>query len=177
VEADISDPNLGTIDNTAYDPNDPPGDGTARILASPNRWTGFDRWGPGYQQENGVSLSGVCYSGAFEDGHLASFEFTCQGTGDVELTLLNRDTLNTSGEKQSPTLHGMLIHQYDPMAAQSMMSSEMITTSTTEIQEPTLTPEEMVQALEEIWETDDQIQETVSEKDWKKFIKSIEQSY
>lgn len=130
VEVVISDPNLGSIDNTAYDPNDPPGDGTARILASPGRWSIFDRWGPGLQQEDGIYLSGLCVGGAFEDGHLASFEFTCQDQGDVKLDLINWDTTSTSGQKLCPTLESILIHQNEP-AVQSMMSLDRMSSSTT----------------------------------------------
>lgn len=177
TEVNISDPNLGTIDNTAYDPNDPPGEGTARILADPNRWTTFDRWGPGSQQEEGIYFMGTSASGAFQDGHLASFEFTCQGEGDVELSLTNWDTTSTSGEKLYPTLEGILIHQNDPNA-QMMMGSEMSigTLTATDQTTPSLTPEEMVKFLEDIWLADDGIQDVIDEKDWLKFIKSVSQS-
>lgn len=183
VEVDISDPNLGTIDNTAYDPNDPPGPGTARILADPNRWAAFDRWGPGYQQEEGIYLSGVSFGGAFEDGHLASFEFTCQGHGDIELSLINWSTTSVSGDKLYPTKKTILIHQ-NSMESQSMMSSEETASSTTMtsdseavLQEPSLSPDETVSLLEEIWLNDDGIQEVISEEDWQEFMESVEISY
>ena len=180
VEANISDPNLGAIDNTAYDLINPPGDGTARILASPNRWTAFDRWGPGYQQQEGIVLSGICSDGAFEDGYLASFEFTCLGTGDVELSLMNWDTTSSSGEKLYPSLQGILIHQNDPYATQSMtLSAETTMTSmesTTDSQESSLSTEEMAQWLEDIWATEDEIQKTISEDRWVEFIESVRES-
>lgn len=171
VEADISDPNLGSIDNSAYDANSP----TAQILAGPNRWTAFDRWGPGYEQQEGIYLMGLSSGGAFQDGHLASFEFTCLGAGDVELHLLNQETTSTSGEPLYPTMEGMLIHQNDPNA-QQMMSSGMSSSAMMVSQEPSLSPEEMVEFLEDIWLTDDGIQEVIDEEDWLEFIKSVSQS-
>jgi hypothetical protein len=176
VEVDLSDPNLGSIDNTAYDPNNPPGEGTARILAGPNRWSIFDYWGPGLQQQEGIYLTGVNGFGAFEDGHLASFEFTCQGSGDVELYLLNHDTTSTSAENLYPTVNGMLIHQNDPNE-QMMMGTGMSTGSMMLSQEPSLSPEEMVQFLEEIWLADDGIQDVITEEDWLEFIENVKQSY
>lgn len=176
IDVNISDPNLGLIDNTAYDPNDPPGDGTARILADPNRWTIFDRWGPGYQQPEGIFMMGISSGGAFEDGHLASFEFTCQGEGDVELNLKNWDTSSTSGDTLYPTLEGVLIHQNDPNT-QSMMSSEMSTSALSEPYQSSRTPEEMADFLDEIWAADDGIQDVIDEKDWQTFIESVKNSY
>lgn len=169
VEVDVSNPNLGAIDNTAYD------SGTARILASPNRWIGFDRWGPGYQQKEGISLSGISGGIAFENGHLASFEFTCQGTGDIELTLMNWNTTSTSGKILHPTLEGIWIHQNDPKS-QLVMSSGM-SISSMEIPEKTLSPILMAKFLEEIWSQDDGVQKLIDEDDWSKFIESVKTAY
>lgn len=180
IEVDISAPNLGSIDNTAYDPNNPPGEGTARILAGPNRWTAFDRWGPGYQQLEGVYLSGVCASGAFEDGHLASFVYTCDGAGDVVLNLINWDSTGTSGDKLHPTLGSMVIHQSSELVggeSMEMSSMSMDTMSTTESATPSLSPEEMVQFLEEIWDMNPEFQNRIDDKEWRDFVKSVEQSY
>ena len=176
VEVVISDPSLGSIDNTAYDPNDPPGDGTARILASPDRWSMFDRWGPGLQQEEGIYLSGLCVGGAFEDGYLASFEFTCEGEGDVELSLINWSTDGTSGDELYPTLESILIHQNDPNS-QSMRSSGAMSSSMLISLEPTRTPEEMVEFLEDLWLTTDEIQEVIDEKVWLEFIEAVKLGY
>ena len=107
IEVNISDPNLGSIDNTAYEPNNP---GTARILASP-RTSGFDYWGPGIKQEEGIELFGANLGDPISDGHLASFEFTCEGEGDVTLELI--DWL-LGGKLVYPTLKSMIIHQVDP---------------------------------------------------------------
>lgn len=183
VEVDLSDPNLGFIDNTAYDLINPPGEGTARILAGPNRWEMFDNWGPGYLQPEGISLTGVSASGPFEDGHLASFVYTCQGTGDVVLDLAYQDSTSTSGDRLYPTVENLVIHQYDPFESESMVMSSMSldsTTTTTTALEPTdpeLSPEEMVQFLEDIWNTDSEMQNTIDEKEWKEFIRSVERSY
>lgn len=174
IEVNISDPNLGSIDNTPYDPNDPPGTGTARILADPNRWTLFDRWGPGYQQNEGIYMSGVGYDAAFDEGHLASFVYTCQGTGDVILNLISRDSTGSTGEILYPTLNNITIHQGegDSMAMSSMTMSSMDAEKTT----TPLSPEDMVQFLEEIWIADPDIQDTIDKKVWKEFIKSVEES-
>lgn len=172
IEADLSDPNLGMIDNTARDPNNPPGDGTARILAGPNRWTLFDFWGPGHQQREGIYLMGTSSGVAFEEGHLASFEFTCRGAGDVELSLVNCGTTSISGDRLYPTLKGILIHQNEP----SVPVLKSLATSTLSIAEqtvPSISPDEMVQFLEEIWLADDTIQDVIKEDDWNKFIDAI----
>jgi hypothetical protein len=107
IEVNISDPNLGSIDNTAYDPNNPPGLGTARILAEP-RSEGFDYWGPGLQQEEGIELFAVSLSGAMSDGNLASFVFTCRSEGDVILELVNLSPSSTTA------LESITIHQLNP---------------------------------------------------------------
>lgn len=178
IEVDISDPNLGTIDNTAYDPNNPPGPGTARILAEPNRWTLFDRWKPGYLQQEGIYFTGLSKKEALLDGHLVSFEFTCQGAGDVILSLFNRDTTSIAGENLYPTLKGMLIHQNAP-SDPIMMSSKMslATSTSTERAVPSMSPEEFVQILEVIWLTNDKFQEAIPEEDWLEFIGGLKQSY
>ena len=177
IEVNISDPNLGSIDNTAYDPNNPPGLGTARILASPDRRAGFDQWGPGSQQTEGISLSGVnsLADGYFDDGHLASFVYTCTASGDVTLNLINWNSSSNSGEDLYPTVESILIHQNDPYAAQQSMS--MPISSTTESQPDPLTSEETLNLLNDIWETDDTIQDIIKKKDWNDFIKSVERSY
>jgi hypothetical protein len=179
IEVDISDPNLGFIDNIAYDPNNPPGEGTARILAGPYRWEAFDRWGSGYLQQEGIYLTGVSASGAFDDGYLASFVYTCQATGDVVLNLSNLDSTSTSGSMLYPTVQNLVIHQYDPFEDESMMMSSMSmdTMSTVEQAVPEVSPEEMLLFLEDLWNTDSEIQNTIDEKEWKEFIKSVEKSY
>lgn len=175
IEVDISDPNLGSIDNTAYDPHNPPGTGTARILAGPNRWIIFDGWGPGYEQEQGITLSGVSAGDAFEEGHLASFEFTCQGSGDVILTLLNSSTISTTGQPCYPTVEGIRIHQTDPNIQMRDSSSMTISSMTVNEQSiPALSPEQMIEFLETIWLQDKGIQEMISGKDWQAFLNSIQ---
>lgn len=198
VEADLSDPNLGSIDNRAYDPNNPPGPGTAQILADPNRWDIFDNWGPGVQQQEGIYFGAVSASGAFDDGHLASFVFTCQGSGDVVINLINYDSTSTSGESLYPTLEGIMIHQVEPMPESMAMSSSpesamgfsgeslaaqesvvMLSPEVATAQEPaeSVSKEEMVQFLNDIWQEDSSLQETMSPKEWDAFIKSVEESY
>ncbi len=198
IEADLSDPNLGAIDNRAYDPNNPPGPGAARILADPNRWEIFDSWGPGTQQPEGIYLGAVSASGAFDDGHLASFVFTCHGAGDVVVNLINYDSTSTCGENLYPTLEGILIHQIDPTPESMAMPSspespmlfadesfaveesvEMSGSRMTAVQEPVeaVSEEQMIQFLADIWQEDSELQQTISEEEWKEFINSVEESY
>ena len=126
-EVDISNPKLGSIDNTAYGPclyssdniaygpDKTQGKGTARILISP-RWFFFDNWGPGIKQAEGIRLFGVSADGAtISDGHLASFEFTCDGEGDVTLNLVD---WMSEGQPVYPVLKSMIIHQVDPNSPQ-----------------------------------------------------------
>ena len=103
MEANISDPNLGWIDNTEYDPNNP---GTAEILAWP-RDTFFDYYGPGYTQPEGIQFCAASFAGPMEDGNLASFIYTATEPGYVILTLVNYDTVPA-------TLEEMIIRQVDP---------------------------------------------------------------
>jgi hypothetical protein len=169
-EVDISDTNLGSIDNTEY-PN-----GTAQILASP-RDSFFDYWGPGLEQEEGIEVFAISIlSPPISDGDLASFVFTCEGEGDVTLELLNWDSSIT------PTLESIIIHQVEPNSQQMMGMGggmeEMLDTE--EIQQPQPTQQEideMVSWLEELWLQEEQIRETYSEADWNEFIEAVKNSY
>lgn len=171
IEVDISDPNLGSIDNTEYP------DGTAQILAEPNRDTSWDYWAPGLEQEEGVRLSGITYGDAIADGHLASFVFTCEGYGDVTLELKNWASFNTDNEAVFPKLETIVIHQIDSemMMGGEMMSASQESTST----EPTdeIDVDELVNWLEVLWSTDKEIRETFTKKEWNDFIDSVENSY
>lgn len=108
IEVDISDTNLGSIDNTEYP------DGTAQILAEPNRDSFWDYWGPGVEQEEGIRLFGLTTGCPIVDGHLASFVFTCTGEGDVTLNVINWYSYNTDDEPVFPKLEPIVIHQVDP---------------------------------------------------------------
>ncbi len=110
IEVDISDTNLGSIDNTPIDSNDPLP--TAQILAGPNLESAY--WGPGLRQEEGIELFGTTWDSQISDGNLASFVFTCKGEGDVTLELINWESYNTDNENVCPKLEGILIHQNDP---------------------------------------------------------------
>jgi hypothetical protein len=103
LEADISDPNLGWIDNTEYDPNNP---GTAEILAQP-RATFFDYYGPGYTQPEGIQFFAANLGNAIQDGNLASFVYTATQPGCVVLTLVDYDAVPA-------TLEEIVIRQTDP---------------------------------------------------------------
>lgn len=163
LEVNISDPNLGSIDNT------PSPSGTASILASP-RTSSWDDWGPGTEQEEGIWLFGASFGSAMSDGHLASFVFTCDGQGDVTLKLLNL-TSTYAG------LEDMTIHQTDPYFQQMMPDGMSMMLEDTQTQAPQeLSLDEMVARLEEIWLADDGIQELVSKDRWQEFINSVKES-
>ena len=103
LEADISNPNLGWIDNTEYDPNNP---GTAEILAQP-RASFFDYYGPGYTQPEGIQFYAVSFGNAIQDGSLASFVYTATQPGYVVLTLVDYNAIPA-------TLEEIVIRQTDP---------------------------------------------------------------
>jgi len=182
VEVNISDPNLGWIDNTPYDPNDPPGPGTARILAEPNRLTEFDYWGPGSMQEEGIVLSGSTWNEGIYDGALASFIYTCEGVGDVILELHDWGSYNTENEKVYPQTEYLIIHQVDPNSQQTMMSggaSESLAVQSdqnTQVAEFDL--EETLLWLDEIWNDENlKLQEQIPEKEWQDFIDRVADPY
>jgi hypothetical protein len=164
VEADISDTNLGSIDNTEYP------DGTAQILAEPNKDPSWDYWKPGLEQEEGIQLSGFTTGCAIADGHLASFVFTCEGSGDVTLTLINWASWNTDSEEVFPKLEGILIHQVDPYSQQMMESGGAAAQSAPPPEDDV---NELIDWLEDLWSQEKEIRETYSKKEWDEFIDSL----
>ncbi len=172
IEVDISDPNLGSIDNTEYP------DGTAQILAEPNRESSWDYWGPGWRQEEGIRLSGLTTGNAIADGHLASFVFTSEGPGDVILELINCVSFNTDSEEVFPKLESIVIHQVDPQMMGA--SSEMLLTEETTLSESPqedVDIDELVNWLEELWFEGDEIKKTYNRAEWKEFIDLVENAY
>jgi hypothetical protein len=174
IEVDISDTNLGSIDNAAYDPNDPPGPGTARILAQP-RDSSFDYWGPGIEQEEGIELHGASMTSAISDGDLASFVFTCEGQGDVTLQLINLNSTNTDCNPVFPKLESITIHQFGEGTQQSQSMAPMEEMSTTPTEQPDI--DEIVDWMDDVWREDEEIKDNVSKPDWKGFIDSVENAY
>jgi hypothetical protein len=172
IEVNISDPNLGLIDNTEYP------DGTAQILAEPNKDPSWDYWGPGWWQEEGIRLSGLTTGNAIADGHLASFVFTSGGPGDVILELINCVSFNTDSEEVFPKLESIVIHQVDPQMMGA--SSEMLLTEETTLSESPqedVDIDELVNWLEELWFEDGEMRKTVNRAEWNEFIDSVENSY
>jgi len=176
IEVNISDANLGSIDNTVIDSNDPLP--TAEILSDPNRWSGFDYFGPGLNQEDGIRFQAY-HIEAINDGNLASFEFTCTGEGDVTLTLINWYSTDTDSNEVYPTLESILIHQNDPNSggeggggggegAAPMGGGEEDSVS-----EPNTA--EMVEFLEEIW-VDESVQEHFTQEEYDTFVESVKES-
>ncbi|MHC4558419.1 MAG: hypothetical protein ACYS80_14065 [Planctomycetota bacterium] len=170
VEVNISDPCLGSIDNTAYDPYDPPGLGTARILAEP-RNEEYDDWGPGRQQEEGIEFYAISIFDPIWDGHLASFEFTCRSEGDVTLELVNWDSSNAAG------LESITIHQIDPNSLAMMMGSGMsgMPQQTQSVQEDDT--DGLVNILEAIWLYNEEVREIYSKDEWDAFVDSVKNTY
>jgi len=116
LEVNISDPNLGWLDNTEYNPNDPNNSATAQILASP-RDTFFDYYGPGYTQFEGIQFIAVSLGGVIQDGSLASFVYTATQPGDVLLTLVNYDDFIPARLEQ------IVIHQTEAGSYSSQMGT------------------------------------------------------
>ena len=164
----ISDATLGVIDNREYNvdnPNDP-NNGTARILAMP-RDSFFDYVGPSYEQEGGIQLSAANLGASMKDGYLASFVFTCRSQGDVTLSLKNY----LSG--MYPKMQTILIHQTDPNSQQIYSTDGSSEFESNQVLEEINTAE-TVDWLEEIWENDPNINQTIPEDDWEQFIESVE---
>jgi hypothetical protein len=186
IEVTISDTSLGSIDNTIYDFNNPPGPGTARILAQP-RDPNWDFWGPGWQQEEGVILSGVSFDSVMSDGNLASFVFTCKAPGDVELTLINWFSSDGLGQEVFPKLESIIIHQVDPNSQQMMAmggegfdvmglsaEDELAIQEQAQLLEEQIDVNELLGWLEKIWVEDEELREAFNEEDWQEFIEDIE---
>lgn len=166
IEVLISDINLGSIDNTEH-PN-----GTALILAEPNRSTGWDYWGPGLEQEEGIRLIGATTGCAIADGNLASFEFTCTGPGEVALSLKNWDSRDPNGTSVYPKLESMVIHQVDPNSQQPMGGGE---SQQSQSSEPT-DPGEAADWLDDLWGEEKDIRDTYSKSEWNDFVDEVENS-
>ena len=167
VDVMISDTNLGSIDNREYDANDPndPNNGTARILAEP-RDPFFDYVGPGYEQPEGIILGAVNLGAGFDDGNLASFVFTCTGQGDVTLSLKNylMDTYLR--------LESILIHQN---SQQMMMGGGGMAMESSQMSED-VDVDELADWLDQLWQTDEEIRESMSQDEYLEFRESIEES-
>jgi hypothetical protein len=182
LEAQISDPNLGWIDNTPIDPNNPPGTGTARILAAP-RDSFFDYWGPGLQQPEGVEVFAASIFSPISDGAMASFMYTATAQGDVQLYLA--DYVSHS------RLERILIHQIAPPASMMETASSLMTgtmdssletaslsettapaTETTEV----VDPNELAGFLENLWNTEEQLRQEIDEPVWNEFVESVRNS-
>jgi hypothetical protein len=178
LEVNLSDPNLGWIDNTEYDPNCLDCSGTAEILATP-RSTLFDYWGPGYTQEEGIQFVAASFSGPMDDGLIASFVYTPTAVGTVTLELIDHM------EGAVTELRSLVLHQYDPEAQQMMMKSgtledgeAMVLSTSSETAEPISqeTVDEIVSYLETLYEESPELRETIDEERWQEFIDAVKAS-
>ncbi|MHC4499310.1 MAG: hypothetical protein ACYS21_09390 [Planctomycetota bacterium] len=174
IEVNISDTNLGSIDNRVYDPDDP-NSSTARVLAEP-RLSWADYCGPGTAQPEGITFFGTNLDAPISDGNLASFEFTCKGQGDVGLHLINWYSYNIDSQDVCPKLESIIIHQVDPNSQQAMGMG--VEESSTMLYTPAQPDADAVLSLlEEIWLQDEEVRETISESEWNAFMESVENAY
>lgn len=140
LEVNISDPNLGWIDN---DPN-----GSAQILVYP-RWEYFDMIQPGFNQPEGIEFLALSnLSGPLQDGYVVSFEYTAAAPGDVYLTLFSH--LDTP-----LALEPILIHQVQPLiSAQETISTLQSLRESGELSD--LSDEEWDSLIESIEQTEEE---------------------
>ncbi len=178
IEVVISDTNLGSIDNTEYDIENPPGLGTAQILAEPDPL--FIYWGPGIQQQAGIGFFAVnILESGFCDGHLASFVFTCEEAGDVTLNVINWESYNTYAELIFPMLQSIAIHQIEQSSQTTMSSSSSLEMSSITESEQTLTKEdiaESIEFIEQLWQDDEEFRNQVSKEELNEIIDLMEQA-
>ncbi|HUW17923.1 MAG TPA: hypothetical protein VMW16_01320 [Sedimentisphaerales bacterium] len=173
IEVNISDPNLGSIDNRQYDPNDPNAS-TARILAEP-RDEDWDCWGPGLTQPEGIEFYAVNLESSIYDGNLASFIFTCTGPGDVVLTLINYCSYDVNNNQVYPTLQSIVIHQMEAGSEQMMTGGEMLSTQESLPSDPADEPTtgELADWLEQLWSQEKDVRDTYTKTEWEEFINSV----
>lgn len=169
IEVHISEPNLGSIDNTAS-PN-----GTAEILATP-RLNLLDLWGPGILQETGIKLSAFSFEYSINDGHLASFVYTANATGDVILNIVNVSSGNMENNVIYPFVKSILIHQIDPeiqgdSPESMMMTFPVLETETQSLPEPDMS--ETIDFLEMIWQDDKDLRKSIDKSEWEQFIDAL----
>lgn len=173
IEVNISDTNLGSIDNTLVDSDDPLP--TAQILAEP-RMEFADYWGPGIKQKEGIEFYATALDSPISDGNLASFVFICDGEGDVTLELINWYSYNTDSEDVCPKLESIIIHQIQ--IGEMGMGGMFETQEAQESQSTqTIDIDKLVSWLEEIWVQEEETRKTYSEAEWNEFIDSVKNSY
>jgi hypothetical protein len=156
AEVNISDPNLGSIDNTEYP------SGTAQILVG-SRGDEFNYWGPGDYQQQGIQFIFVSLGTPIPEGNLASFEYTCQTTGDVILELINPGTINIQYKE-------MLIHQAATASQSQSMSMQPDSMST---QQSVSDNEDNVEFLERVWINEKDIRRQYTQDEWDAFVESV----
>jgi hypothetical protein len=149
LEVFTSDPNSGWIDNWEYDPNDPNDPTRAEILAQP-RESFFDYYGPGYTQFEGILFAAFSFGQPFNDGPMASFVYTATRPGDVVLMLIDYDAA-------ASRLEPIIIHQVEPGQTYSASGD----------------PNEMVDFLENIWNTSPELQSSTSWAEWQVFLEDV----
>jgi hypothetical protein len=159
LEVTISEPDLGWIDNTASDTDDPNAFGTAELLATPlSGW--FDCWGPGYTQDAGIQFLGASFNEPINDGLIASFVYSATAEGTVTLSLI--DYMDNA-----PTeLRSIVLHQYAASMPMAMSGEETTSQSI----------EETVQMLEAIWEESSEIRESITEDEWVELVEAVKAS-
>ena len=155
AEVNISNPNSGSIDNTAYP------SGTAEILAT---HSGFDDWGPGDYQQEGIQFFFARIGTPISEGNMVSFEYTSGAVGDVTLQIVNPGTTDIQ-------YNDILIHQVASASQSQSMMMQPASMSTQQSYEITL--EETVAFLERIWIEEEEIRERYTKEEWDAFIESV----
>jgi hypothetical protein len=113
---------------------------TAEILAQQR--VSLDT-GPGYLQLEGIQLFAISFWEPIQDGSIAGFTYTATRPGDVAILLIDYEEIPSR-------LEPMIIHQVEPGQTYSASTD----------------PNEMVEFLENIWITSDELQSTTSWADW-----------
>lgn len=167
LEAMISDPELGWIDNREYDPNNPEGS-TAELLAEP-RYTFFDYWGPGATQPEGIIFFAASVGQSINDGPVASFVYTASAPGDVEIELIDYGQIPSACRK-------MLIHQVESMQANVPEGDSLQAITASEPMESATNIEDAVEFLERIWEESPELREQIDEEKWNEFVDEVRNS-
>ena len=154
AEVNISDSNLGEIENTEY----PNGD---TIILLKSRVKEFDYWWPGYYQQEGLRVFCASFD-PIRKGNVARFVYTANNPGDVTLSLVEENI-------DDVIYHNILIHQVD----QDVQTSFALTSNNSSQVSESLSIEETVDALETIWNEDDGIKEVITEDEWETFIDTV----
>ena len=150
------------------------------LHAGPNRYTIWDYWGAGIEQQQGIRFFAVTEGNPIDDGHLASFVYTASEQGDVVLNLINQNSRDINQESVYPILQSIIIHQVDPYVQQMMGTSGIFEASSALQQEQLLMPmdkiDETTNWLEDIWSEESEMCDIYTKQEWNEFVDAIRNS-